>query len=153
MVWWIVGSVVLAVVVILAIVLVVWALIHKRVVGAVDTRLSETVPADEIVLKDTGALTFGVESRGKWQGRGNGALVLTDAALIFLRLWPADEIRIPRADVTAVTTPLSHLGKSYGRPLLKVAFTSASGAPDSIALFVQDLPAWLKALEVPPRAP
>lgn len=153
MFWWISGSVVAAIVVIVAIVLVVWAVILKKVIGAVDRRLSETIPADQIVHQDTGALSFGLTSRGKWQGRGNGALALTDTSLVFLRLWPADEIRIPRETITGVTTPLSHLGKSYGRKLLKVSFTSASGEPDSIALFVRDLPSWLTVLGASPSAP
>ena len=57
------------------------------------------------------------------------------------------ERRIPRADMTAVETPKSWLGKSVGTTLLCVRWQE-----DAMAWEVRDLDAWLAALSSDPRA-
>jgi len=60
-------------------------------------------------------------------------------------LW--SETRIVCADVTAVETPKSWLGKSVGTRLLCVRWPG-----DAMAWEVRDLDAWLAALSSDPRA-
>jgi hypothetical protein len=58
-------------------------------------------------------------------------------------MWiPRRELRIRRKRITAVERATSHLGKTVGRPLLRLRYLDEAGRPDSIAWFVRDLPAW-----------
>jgi hypothetical protein len=90
---------------------------------------------------------LGLESRGSTQTRGNGWLVLTPGELRFRQWIPDRETRVARADVTAVETPKSWLGKSVGTRLLCVRWPG-----DAMAWEVRDLDAWLAALSSDPRA-
>jgi hypothetical protein len=90
---------------------------------------------------------LGLESRGASQTRGNGWLVLTAGELRFRQWIPDRETRVARADVTAVETPKSWLGKSVGTRLLCVRWSG-----DAMAWEVRDLDAWLAALSSDPRA-
>lgn len=90
---------------------------------------------------------LGLESRGATQTSGNGWLVLTPGELRFRQWIPDRETRIARADVTAVETPKSWLGKSVGTRLLCVRWPG-----DAMAWEVRDLDAWLAALSSDPRA-
>jgi hypothetical protein len=99
------------------------------------------------VLREADANSFGVESAGKRQVRGNGSLALTEEELVFAQWVPDRIVRIPRASIIEVTTPRSHLGKTMFRKLLKVTWETESGAPDSIALLVRDLDAWVEAVQ------
>lgn len=94
-----------------------------------------------------GANFFGLESRGAAQLRGNGTLVLTDQEIFFERWVVRMEIRIPLNAIVAVDTPMSHLGKSVARRLLKVTFRGADGQNDSIAWYVPDLEGLKRTLE------
>lgn len=98
------------------------------------------------VLRHEDANSFGVESAGKWQVRGNGNLALTDHELLFAQWVPNRLVRTPRKSIAEVTTARSHLGKTIFRDLLKVVWTTDLGAQDSIALWVKDLDGWLAAL-------
>ena len=109
-------------------------------------RRAERHFAGEDLLRQDDANTFGVESAGKWQVRGNGNLALTKRELLFAQWVPNRLLRIPRSDIVEVTTVRSHLGKGIGRDLLKVAWTNDLGAADSIAFWVPDLDGWLEAL-------
>ncbi len=102
--------------------------------------------ADRIVAIDEGANSFGVESRGPWQIRGNGCLAASDEEVVFVMWLPRRTLRFPRDRITGVERAWSHLGKTIGRPLLRVRFTGDDGQPDSVAWFVRDLPAWEAAL-------
>jgi len=100
----------------------------------------------EVLREEQGANSFGVESAGKAQVRGNGNLALTADELIFAQWIPNRVTRIPRPSILEVTTTRSHLGKTMGRKLLKVAWTNERAETDSIALWVRDLDGWLAAL-------
>jgi hypothetical protein len=119
---------------------------------SVAPRIAAVVPARSIVLQDLRANSLGLTSRGKYQSRGNGALVLTADELVFFQMVPKRDLTIPLATITEVKTVKVHLGKSYGRNLLYVGFDGPS-RPDSIAWFVRDLPAWLAALKPSARGP
>ena len=112
-------------------------------------RVAEAYSPDQIVLEDLKAVTLGLESRGVFQGRGNGALVLTADELTWFRfIRESTDLHIPRVSITNVDTVKSHLGKTYGRDLLRVTFTH-DGKPDSMAWLVTDLGAWLARLREP----
>ena len=97
-------------------------------------------------LRENDANSFGVESAGPWQVRGNGTLALTEDELLFAQWVPNRLLRIRRKSILEVTTTRSHLGKTIGRKLLKVIWTTELGTQDSIALWVSDLDGWLAAL-------
>lgn len=98
------------------------------------------------LLREEDANSFGVESDGAWQVRGNGSLALTKHVLLFAQWVPNRLLRIPRKSIVEVTTTKSHLGKTVGRKLLKVVWTAELGTQDSIAFWVKDLDGWLDAL-------
>jgi hypothetical protein len=98
------------------------------------------------LLREEDANSFGVESAGKWQVRGNGNLALTEHELLFAQWVPNRLVRIPRNSIVEVTTARSHLGKTVFRDLLKVVWTTELGTQDSIALWVKGLDGWLVAL-------
>lgn len=108
-------------------------------------RVEAAIPQGEIILADYTANSLGLASRGKFQQRGNGALVLTGDALWFFQAVPRRDLRIPIEAVSEVGTARSHLGKTYFRDLLRVSFT-ASGAADTGVWYVSDVPRWLAAL-------
>ena len=95
---------------------------------------------------DESANCFGIESAGAWQIRGNGCLAATGDEVLFIMWVPRRELLIPRTRIIAVERTRSHLGKTIGRPLLRVRFTNDSGDEDSVAWYVKDLPAWEAAL-------
>ena len=100
------------------------------------------------LLREEDANSFGVESAGVWQVRGNGNLALTKHELLFAQWVPNRLLRIPRSSIAEVTTVRSPLGKTMRRDLLKVVWTTDLGTQDSIALWVGDLEGWLEALRV-----
>jgi hypothetical protein len=102
--------------------------------------------AGSVPLREDDANSFGVESAGAWQVRGNGNLALTEDELLFAQWVPNRLVRIPRSSIVEVTTARSHLGKSVWRKLLKVVWTNELGEQDSIGLWVRDLDGWLEAL-------
>jgi hypothetical protein len=135
---------------VIVIFVVIFAVVPKLVINAMEPslerRISKTYPSEQIILRDLKALTLGLESRGVVQGRGNGALVLTADELGWFRFVPGrSDLRIPRENITKVDTVKAHLGKTYGRDLLRVTFTN-NGEPDSMAWYVTDLGAWLTQL-------
>lgn len=106
---------------------------------------------ESIVLADERALSFGLESKGPLQLRGNGALVLTRRELHFIPLSANAEVRIPLESIKRASTVRAHLGKTIGRKLLRVDYDD-EGRAEAIALFVQDVESWLRHLAEPPGA-
>ena len=98
------------------------------------------------LLREDDANSFGVESAGPWQVRGNGTLALTGEELVFAQWVPDRVLRIPRSAIVQATTARSHLGKTVGKDLLKVIWAGELGGQDSVALWVRDLDGWLLAL-------
>lgn len=144
--WWIAGSVVIVLLAVGALVLVVPSLVFRVAIPKLRARIEAAFPAG-VRFEDLRALSFGLTSRGVTQGRGNGALVLTESELAWLQLVPASsDVRIPLAAITEVKTVRGHLGKTVGRELLFVGFTHA-GSADSLAVLVTDLPGWLTRLK------
>lgn len=86
--WWIVGGSVGFLVLLGAFLVVTLALVLRVVVPKLRARVTAAFPAG-VQLEDLWALSFGLTSRGLTQGRGNGALVLTESVLQWLQLVPA----------------------------------------------------------------
>ena len=98
------------------------------------------------LMKDLTANSFGLESAGVWQVRGNGGLVLTEKALHFFMFLPQRDLRVPLDAITELTLTKSHLGKATIYDLLKVRF-SAEDKTDSIAWYLTDPQAWKDRIE------
>lgn len=141
-----IGLIVSGVVAVTLVVSVVAKLVLHLMKRPLEARVAAQYGPDEVLLKDLGAVTFGLESWGVWQGRGNGALVLTADWLHFFRFIPGADVRVPLGAITEVTFTKSHLGKATIYDLLKVQF-SVEGKPDSIALYLNDPKGWKSRIE------
>ena len=100
---------------------------------------------DEVRRIDT-VRGLGLRSAGRGQVRGTGTLVLTGDALRFRQWIPRRETLIPLAAVTDVGQERWWLGKTVGRPLLRVTWVPEGGAEDAMAWQVRDLDGWLAEL-------
>jgi hypothetical protein len=122
----------------------VFRVVARAAAASIRANIAGRFPADAIVMQDDLANHFGRTSKGPVQVRGgSGGLVLTRDALHFLPI-VGDEVTIPLSEISGVATVKSHLGKTVGRPLLKVEFGG-----DSIAFFVNDVEAWKRHLAQP----
>jgi hypothetical protein len=108
--------------------------------------VAEKLAGGSSILVDGRANSFGLESRGRLQIRGNGCLALGDARLAFAMWLPQRKLVIDHSRIEAVDAVDSHLGRRIGRPLLRVRFEANSGTADSGAWFVRDLARWLATL-------
>ena len=124
--------------------------VRKKVATRIGNRVMEDVrqrtEGQDIILQTGNASSFGQTSKGIKQIRGNGALILTTEDIRFLMAVPRNEIEIPLSQVTSVSLPKSHLGKTVFQPLLRVEFESLEGK-DSIAWAVQEPSKWKNAIE------
>jgi hypothetical protein len=126
------------------------SVVQKLTLSAIEktmqARVAERLAGKEILKSELTAMSFGQESKGKLQGRGNGALVLTTEEVVFLRAVMPTELFIPLAKVTNLSFVHSHLGKATPFKLLKIEFDSETG-PDSIALILKDAVGFRDAVE------
>ena len=100
-----------------------------------------------IILGPSSANSFGQESLGVKQVRGNGLLILTDYELYFGMFIPRKDWHIPLKLISKVEVVRSHLYKTKSRDLLKVVYTNENGKQDSIAWLVRDLDSWIIVLK------
>ncbi len=121
-------------------------LVLHLIQGPLEARIAADYGPNEIFMKDLSANSFGLESRGVWQGRGNGGLVLTRDTLHFYRFVRGGDVCVPLQLVTDVSFTKSHLGKATIYDLLKVQF-SIDGRPDSIAWYLSDPKGWKDRIE------
>lgn len=91
---------------------------------------------------------FGVSSRGVGQMRGSGVLLATRDAVAF-ELWvPRRLVEIPARDILRVEQVKSHLGRTVGRPLLKITWRRRDiDGMDSAAWLVEDPTGWARSIE------
>jgi hypothetical protein len=132
-----------AVIASVALLMLVFSAIARATAASARRKIDARFPADSIVFSDDVANFFGRTSKGPFQLRGNGGLVLTRDTLWFLPI-VGEEMSFPLAEITKVSTVKSHLGKTVGRRLLKVEW-----ADDSVAFFVRDVNAWQQRLAKP----
>ncbi len=102
---------------------------------------------DKEIHAEANANSFGVESRGMNQMRGNGLLLLTSHELVFGMFTPETEVVIPLTNITTIDIVKWHLGKSVFKPLLKVYFVNDEGNKDSIAWWIANPEDWKISLE------
>lgn len=93
------------------------------------------------------ALMFGQESKGVTQFRGNGTLLLTERELYFRKWITNIEHIIPLGSIISIERPRVFLGKTYGKPLLKINYQRDDGQRDSIAWYVRDLESAIAQIE------
>ena len=122
----------------------------RRALDSAEADAQSELRGETPELVDAMANSFGVQSAGAAQVRGNGTLALTSTELVFVQAIPRKTIRIPRTSITEVDEVRSHLGKTKGTPLLRVGFTDAQGRNDAVAWAVRDLGAWIAALRPVP---
>lgn len=137
----IIGLVALGVVTITLVVSLVAKLVLHLMKRPLEARIAAHYGPDEILMKDLAAMSFGLESKGVWQGRGNGGLVLTADYLHFFRLVRGADLQVPLGAITELTFTKSHLGKATIYDLLKVRFC-VDGQTDSIAWYLTDPKGW-----------
>jgi uncharacterized membrane protein len=101
------------------------------------SQLQEQFASQTIITTVPGANSFGQQSKGLLQVRGNGTLLITGQEIVFQQLVPRNTLRIPLAQVTGVETTRMFLGKTRGRRLLKVDFVNEQGEPDAAAYAVR----------------
>jgi hypothetical protein len=117
------------------------AVVAAAVRGPLNARIAKRYREEEILSRDLMANSFGLQSKGVFQVRGNGALVLTRGGLHFFMLLREEELRIPLDAILEAGLVRAHLGKTVGRKLLKVRFLR-DGAEDAVAWYVRDPAAW-----------
>ncbi len=140
------GLVALGIVGIVLVAVVVSKLVFLVMKRPLEKRIAAHYGRDEILMLDLRANSFGIESAGVWQVRGNGALVLTGRFLHFFMFLPKSDLRVPLVAITELTIGNRHLGKAAIYPLLKIHF-SVDGKRDSIAWYLTDPQAWKNRIE------
>ncbi|MBZ0319610.1 MAG: hypothetical protein K8L91_24580 [Anaerolineae bacterium] len=90
---------------------------------------------------------FGQESKGVTQLRGNGIMVITSSEVYFQQLVTNKEWHIAFGSIQEVETAKSHLGKSIGRPLLKIRYINPEGRIDTVAWWVRDVAEVIRTIE------
>lgn len=122
-----------------------------------EKRIAEAIPdSSDILLQDSGANFFGLESLGGMQLRGNGGLVLTARNLSFFMLVPRRDVQIPLASIEETSLVRSHCGKTVFRDLLKVTFRAGESEAlgrESAAWYVRDAGAWKRAIDAARQHP
>jgi hypothetical protein len=125
------------------------AAIRKPLMARVKTRYPHET---DVVASDYTANSFGLESLGRTQLRGNGAFVITGKELVFFQCIPKRDFVIPLARVAEVSFCRSHLGKATLFRLVKICFQGEAGS-DSIAILVKHPDALRNQIEQARSAP
>lgn len=120
----------------------VYALVRKKLSKLVANKFNR----EDILGVTTRANFFGVKSKGGSQIRGNGALVLTEKTLHFIRAVPQKEYKIPISSIRRISMPKFFNGKSAWVPILCVHYETETGE-DSIGWAVAGGEKWKEAIE------
>ncbi len=143
----VIGLIVLGVVVIMLATVMISKLVLYFIRNSLEERIAAQYRPNEILMKDLKANSFGLESAGVYQLRGNGGLVLTEKQLHFFMFVPKSDRCVPLDAIIELTLTKSHLGKATLYDLLKVNF-SENGKTNSIAWYVTDPRSWKDRIEV-----
>ncbi|TYB31705.1 MAG: hypothetical protein FXF47_02790 [Candidatus Mcinerneyibacterium aminivorans] len=119
----------------------------KKIIKKRLTNLKKRFNEYQIIEYERFANCFGIKSKGYFQIRGNGILILTEKFLFFQMLFPKKEILISLSDIQKTEISMSHQGKTKGRKLLKIGFTNDRKKMDSVAFLVSNLDIWYKKLK------
>jgi hypothetical protein len=127
---------------------VLFVLVPKGLLAALrdslEARVKHRYPDSPLVFADYTANSFGIQSRGALQWRGNGALVMTEGELCFFQVLSQGELVIALDRITGLSLVREHLGKATTSHLLRVEFRGEQRA-DAVAFWVPR-PQELKAL-------
>ncbi len=141
----ILGFVIILCVVILGILIVMFAVVRRDITKRAESILLK-FQNKNILAVSSSVNYFGRESLGMKQVRGNGILVLTNNELYYQMLLPRKELSIPVDHIIGIEDPVSFLGKSRSKPLLKVYFNTEKGT-DSAAWLLENVNQWKSLLE------
>ena len=120
--------------------------IFKSARNKLDRYIQDRFDKNDIIGATTRANFFGRKSKGGFQIRGNGAIVLTQEHLFFIRAVPLKEYCIPIKSIEQVSMPGSFNGKSVCSKLLCIHYT-ADGMEDSIAWAIKHPVKWKESIE------
>ncbi len=120
--------------------------VFKSVRNKLESYIQERFDSKEIIGATTRANFFGEKSKGGKQIRGNGAIVLTNDQLVFIRAMPFKEYIIPIKSITRVSLPNSFNGKSVFSRLLCVHYIN-EGTEDAIAWAIINPEKWQESIE------
>ena len=132
----VIGGILVGVVLLVVVIALVSRAALRAMEGPLKARAAAKFPAGAIIAADYQANSFGLESRGKLQARGNGALVLTPHEVCFLQYIPESEVVIPLDRVLETSFTRAHLGKATPFKLLKIRFRTEAGT-DAIAVLMR----------------
>jgi hypothetical protein len=105
----IIGLVVVAVLLIMLFAVVLTKGVFRFMQAPLEARIAAHYRPNEILLQDLKANCFGREATGRWQLRGNGALVFTPKQLHFFQVLHQSELCLP------LVLPLSMVDNSVQR--------------------------------------
>ena len=145
---WIIGISVAGGLAITAVVLAIVFGVLRQVRAEGQKMLSEKFPGGAPTLSSPSVNCFGIQSRGRWQVRGNGALAISPAGLWFRGVMNGLSLDLPLEQLRGVELVDSHLSKRvFGRKLLKIHFQGEQGAEDSVAFLVDNPGRWQQEIE------
>lgn len=130
----------------LLLLLIIPRVVQKYLKGPLAEEVAKRYAAEDILLQDLKANSFGVQSDGGKQLRGNGALVLSAQELYFIRALPRAEYVVPLDKIIAVEIVKVHAGKAVPYDLLRVEYRTDAGE-DAMAWWVEEPEAWKQRIE------
>jgi hypothetical protein len=77
-------------------------LVYRFMERPLEARIAAHYGSEEVLMKDLKANSFGLESAGVRQARGNGGLVLTAKSLHFFMFLPGWDLRVPPGAISEV---------------------------------------------------
>lgn len=102
---------------------------------------------EDVIRADARAIFFGSEVENISAIREYGSLALTRQTIVFAGITPDITHAVEIASITAIRTPLAHLGHSGGKMLLWLAYTMPDGSTDTVAWEVSHVEKWVDAIE------
>ncbi len=99
------------------------------------------------VLFDARAVFFGSEMLHISAIREYGSLALTQQTIRFAGITPDITFAVEMASITAIQTPLAHLGHSGGNRLLWLSYIMPDGETDTVAWEVRHIEKWVAEIE------
>lgn len=125
--------------------LLIWFFVFlKRKQDPLESKINNRFAEKKILHLDKTVTFKGHESEGYSQIQGGGYLVLTDEELYFEMTMMEKIVSIPVSSILKVDQSRRLKGVGTIRPMLIVEFADSNGEKDSIAVFVRNLPLWIK---------
>lgn len=113
----------------------------------ISSYIKEKYGNNKIIAANINVSSFGQESKGLKQLRGNGCLVLSKDELYFEMFFPKKKWVIPMQAISLVEKTKTHLNKWSVFSLLKVNYLNPKGDIDSLAWAIKDVDQWIERIE------